>query len=280
MDTWFTVSGMRIHCLAVGVGTGAAGSTGAGEPPIIMVHGWAGAAADWAPLLRVLPAGRCAVAVDLPGSGQSDKPDAPYDIPWFLDFLRSFCTAAGAPSIILAGHSLGGLIAVHFTARFPAMVEKLILVDPYGMKGEKGKAEPLARLGPLVDAAFRLNRRTFIEREIRRNVLHRADPETLRAAVDSTASSILGREGARALARVTRRLVGRLHVDGLLPGIWQPTLLLWGEQDRLLPPRWAAAYAARLPRMTLKMIPDAGHMPMFERPLDVAEKIERFLDGS
>jgi 2-hydroxymuconate-semialdehyde hydrolase len=271
MDTWVTVNGMRIHCLAVGAD--------GNEPPIIMVHGWAGAAADWAPLLRVLPGGTRAIAVDLPGSGQSDKPDAPYDIPWFLDFLRTFCEAVGAPTIILAGHSLGGLITVHFAARFPSMVEKLILVDPYGLRGERGRGEPLARLGPLVDIAFSLNRRGFIERAIRTNVLHRAEKELVRAATDSTASSILGWEGARAVSRVTRRVVGRLHVDGLLPGISQPTLLLWGENDRLLPPRWGGAFAALLPRATLHMISAAGHMPMFEQPQEVAEKIACFLEG-
>jgi pimeloyl-ACP methyl ester carboxylesterase len=269
MDTWGTVNGMRIHWLA-------AGANG-NEPPIIMVHGWAGAAADWAPLLRVLPGRIRAIAVDLPGSGQSDKPDAPYDVPWFLDFLRAFCAAVGAPTIILAGHSLGGLIAVHFAARFPSTVEKLILVDPYGLRGEKGKGEPFARLGPLVDLALRLNRRWFIEREIRRSVLYRSDPELLRAATDSTACSILGRDGARALARVTRRVVGRLHVDGLLPGLSQPALLLWGENDRLLPPRWARTFTSLLPRVTLQTIPGAGHMPMFERPREVAEKIAGFL---
>ena len=274
MDTWVDVNGMRIHCLAAGVD--------GNEPLMVMVHGWAGAAADWAPLLRVLPGGRGeggrrAIAVDLPGSGQSDKPDAPYDMPWFLDFLRTFCAAVGAPTIVLAGHSLGGLIAVHFTAHFPSMVEKLILVDPYGLRGERSRGESLARLGPLVNAGFFLNRRPVIERAIRTNVLYRAEEELVRTAVDSTASSILGPEGARAIARVTRRVVGRLHVDGLLPAISQPTLLLWGENDRLLPPRWGDAFAALLPRATLHKIPAAGHMPMFERPREVAEKISRFL---
>jgi len=271
MDTWVTVNGMRIHCLA-------AGADG-NEPPIVMVHGWAGAAADWAPLLRVLPGGTRAIAVDLPGSGQSDKPDAPYDIPWFLDFLRTFCAAAGASTIILAGHSLGGLIAVHFAARFPSVVEKLILVDPYGLRGERGKGESLARLGPLVSLGFSLNQRAFIERAMRANVLHRPGEELVRTAVDSTASSILGPGGSRAIARVTRRVVGRLHVDGLLPGIFQPTLLLWGENDRLLPPKWGNVFASLLPRATLQTIPETGHMPMLERPAEVAEKIARFLEG-
>jgi pimeloyl-ACP methyl ester carboxylesterase len=160
------------------------------------------------------------------------------------------------------------------------MVEKLILIDPGGLKGEEGLNQRLARLGPLVNLAFRLNTRQFITWALRTNVLYNPPPESLRAAVDATAVSILGRDGARALARVTRRVIGRDPVDALLPGIFQETLVLWGEHDRLLPPRWAHAFAARLPRASLRMIADAGHMPMLEQPAVVAEMIVRFLRPS
>lgn len=271
MDAWVTVNGMRVHYLEVGAGTDG--------PPLVMVHGWAGAAADWAPLLRALPPGIRAIAVDLPGSGRSDKPDAPYDLPWFMDFLRSFCRELGFSTIDLAGHSLGGLLVVHFAARFPSMVGELVLIDPYGLEGQRGKWERLAHVRPLVRLAFSLNRRSFIERAMRRNVLHRPGPEVVQAATDSTASSILGREGARALARVTHRVIGREHVNGLLPGLSQPTLLVWGENDQLLPPRWAATFTSLLPRVTLQTIPETGHMPMFENPREVAERIARFFAG-
>jgi 2-hydroxymuconate-semialdehyde hydrolase len=264
------VNGMRIHCLE-------AGSAPEHEPPIVMVHGWTGAAADWAPLLGVLPAGMRAVAPDLPGCGLSDKPDAPYDVPWFLGFLHALCAALPASTIVLAGHSMGGQLAVHFAAHHPAMVEKLILIDPYGLRGEEGRMRPLARLGPLVNAAFALNRRWFIERAIRANVLHDQSPDLVKAAVESTATGILSRDGARANARITRRVIGRDHVDALLPGISQATLVLWGERDRLLPPAWADKFVSLLPRATLEKIPNAGHMPMFEQPARVAEAISRFL---
>jgi len=272
MDAWVTVRGMRIHYLATGPEPAESS-----QPPLVMVHGWSGAAADWAPLLKALPPGIRAIAVDLPGSGSSDKPDAAYDLPWFLDFLSAFCRAVDAPLITLVGHSLGGMMAVHFAARFPAALDKLILVDPYGMKGERGKWERLAHLRPIVRAAFSLNQRAFIRRAIRLNVLHSGDEELVQAATDSTASSILGREGARALARVTHHVVGRLHVDGLLPTLPQATLVLWGANDRLLAPSWAAAFSARIRRVTVQTIPESGHMPMFEKPREVAELVVQFL---
>jgi len=244
-----------------------------------MIHGWTGAAADWAPLLAALPSSVHALAPDLPGCGLSDKPDAPYDIAWFMSFLHAFCRSIHAPTVVLAGHSMGGQLAVHFTAHHPAMVDRLVLIDPYGLRGEEGRLRPLARLGPLVNAAFTLNRRAFIERAIRSNILHDQSPDLVKAAVDSTAASILGREGARANARITRRLIGREHVDALLPGISQSTLLLWGEQDKLLPPSWADVFASLLPRVSVQKVAQAGHMPMFEQPAVVADLIGTFLAG-
>jgi pimeloyl-ACP methyl ester carboxylesterase len=266
-----SVNGIRIHCIETG-------GSGVG-PLLLMVHGWAGSAADWDPLLRALPARIRAIAVDLPGCGLSDKPDAAYDMPWFLDVLHGLCAAFEARQIMLAGHSMGGQIAVHFVSRYPDIVEKLILIDPYGLKGQEGRRQPLARLGPVVNLAFLLNTRKFIEWAMRANVLHNPPPELLRTAVDSTAVSILGRDGARAIARITKRVIGRAYVDALLPGIFQETLVLWGDHDRLLPPHWAHAFASRLPRASLRMVADAGHMPMFEKPAVVAELIAELIDG-
>jgi pimeloyl-ACP methyl ester carboxylesterase len=263
------VNGIRVSCVETG-------SPGAGVP-LLMVHGWAGAAADWEPLQRALPAGIHSIAVDLPGCGYSEKPDAVYDIPWFLEILHELSAALDVPRIVLAGHSMGGQVAVHFASRYPGLVEKLILIDPYGLKGQEGRREPLARLGPVVNLAFLLNTRKFIEWTMRSRVLYKPSPESLRTAVDSTAVSILGRDGARAIARITRRVIGHAHVDALLPGIFQQTLVLWGDHDRLLPPRWAEAFVSRMPRATLRVVAGAGHMPMYEQPAAVAALVSEFL---
>jgi abhydrolase domain-containing protein 6 len=264
------VKGVRIRFLE-------SGGTGEGPAVLLMVHGWTGSADDWARLLRVLPPGLRAIAVDLPGCGLSEKPDAAYDMPYFMGALRSFCEALGIPRLILAGHSMGGQIAVHFTSRFPDIVDKLILVDPYGLKGEEGARLLLARLGPVVNLAFLLNSRFFIERAMRANLFLDPPQDLVRSAVEATAASILGRASARAISRITRRIIGREYVEALLPGVFQETLLIWGEKDRLLSPHWADVYASLLRRVTLRTVPGAGHMPMLESPDAVAGLITDFI---
>ena len=269
LERWVVVDGMRIRYLEAG------GQPG--DPAILMVHGWAGSAEDFRPLFSLLPSTARALAVDLPGCGQSDKPDAAYDLPYFVSFLKAFCDTLGLHRIVLLGHSMGGQFAVHFTARWPDRVERLILVAPYGLKGEEGIWLGLAGWGGFVDLGFRLNNRLFIEWAMRANVLYKAPPAVVNAAVESTARSILGPESARAIARITRNVIGHDYVEALLPGITQETLIIWGDHDRVLAPTWAETFLLAIPYARLVMVKDSGHMPMIEHPGETAGLIADFI---
>ncbi len=270
LERWDIVDGTRIRSLE-----------SAGTQPeataVLMVHGWAGSADDFRPLFAQLPSTVRAIAVDLPGCGQSEKPDAVYDLPYFVTFLKAFCDTRGLQRFVLLGHSMGGQFAVHFTSQWPEMVQRLVLIAPYGLKGEEGIWLPLAGWGSFVDLGFRLNNKLFIEWTIRANVLYRAPPAIVHAAVESTARSILGPEGARAIARITRNVIGHDYVEGLLPSIGQQTLIIWGDHDKVLAPSWASTFVTQIPRARLVMVKDCGHMPMIEHPEETAALIAGFV---
>jgi abhydrolase domain-containing protein 6 len=274
-DRWVDVDGMKIHCLDSDASPEPAARPG--SRVLLMLHGWSGSAEDFHPLFGFLAPDVRAIAVDLPGSGFSAKPDASYDLEFFLSFLQSLCRALGLTRLVLIGHSMGGQFAAHFVSRWPALVERLILIAPYGLNGQEGFWLTLARWGALVDFAFRLNTRLFIRWTLRVRVLYKPTAERLTAALDSTARSILGRESSRAIARTTRGVIGHGYVEGLLPRIRHETFVIWGDRDRVLAPRWAERFLALLPNARGAVLADAGHMPMVDKPEQTAALINDFL---
>jgi abhydrolase domain-containing protein 6 len=274
-DRWINVEGMRIRYVDSGVPAGP--DAPAGGRVLLMVHGWSGSAEDFRLLFGLLPTGLRAIAVDLPGSGLSVKPDVSYDLDFFVSFLRSFCITLGLERFVLVGHSMGGQFAAHFVSRWPDAVERLILIAPLGLTGEEGFLLKVARQGGIVDFAFRMNTRLFIRWTLRLNVLYKPSPEKLRIVLESTARSILGRESTRALARTTSRVIGHGHVEALLPRIRQETLVIWGNRDKVLAPHWAENFVALLPHARRTVVADAGHMPMVDKPETTAALMSGFL---
>ena len=195
---------------------------------ILLVHGFCGAGSHFEQLFPFLAdAGRC-VAVDLPGCAGSEKPDADYSVAYFVSFLDSFCRTLGLTSVILVGHSMGGQIAVHFTRSFPDRVDRLVLLAPDGLAGEEGIWLALTELGPLLEAGFSRTNRSMVEIALRTVIF--GDTTAVRPeVVDTFASQLDTVEGIRALAAITRDVIGHDPVDDILPLIPHETLVLWGD---------------------------------------------------
>jgi pimeloyl-ACP methyl ester carboxylesterase len=107
-----------------------------------------------------------------------------------------------------------------------------------------------------------------------------ARPERVsRTQVEAYAQPLRSRDGRYALARSARQLVtpGAAEAAARLAGITVPTLLIWGERDRVVPPSLGERLAAVLPDATLVVLPDCGHMPQEEQPRESLEVLRRFL---
>jgi abhydrolase domain-containing protein 6 len=272
---WGEVDSLAVRYSDTGVPEGSPDGEEA-PPTILFVHGYCGAAANFLPLFPFLaPSARC-VAVDLPGCGGSAKPGLDYDIPFFVGFLESFRRGLGLESFVLVGHSMGGQIAVHYTERYPETVQKLVLVAPDGLAGEEGGWRVITRLDPLIEAGLALTNRSFVTIALRTIIFH--DPTLVNPdLVDCFAGVLLTPEGAHATALITHGIIGRDPVDEVLPHIAHETLIIWGERDRLLSPRWAPRYIELLPQAELRIVPECGHAPMLEKPEQTARLIAEFL---
>jgi pimeloyl-ACP methyl ester carboxylesterase len=174
--------------------------------------------------------------------------------------------ALGLDEVILGGVSLGGWIAAEVAVRWPERVKKLWIADAPGLWVE---GQPLPDL-------FRV----LQDREqLRRLLFH--DPEGYMASLiikkDADEQSMIrGFQAMTVLARLVwerpynPKLADRLH------RVRCPTLLLWGDHDRLVPPAYGEAYKKYLPHAELKFIKDCGHLPMFEKEAEFVEALTAF----
>ena len=247
-------------------------------PPLLLLHGLGASSFSFRHNLARLAEKFRVLAPDLPGHGSSPAPgDGDYRLEALTRGLHDFLELHGLRRAAVAGNSLGGSLALLLARDYPERVAALILLAPAAAVTRVPLIfHPLrlpvlgglaaALLGPWIIAlALRLayHRRELITPEVQ------------------AAYARPFRELARRLA--FRRFCRQLQIppladiEAILRQIQQPTLLIWGEQDRILPLGQASWIKARLPQARLQLLPEVGHAPQEEAPDAVNEIIIDFL---
>lgn len=256
-------------------------AAGAG-PPLVLLHGDAESAFDWSWTLPALARTRRVYAPDLPGAGETANPVADYS-PAFLErFAASFLDTVGAGRAALVGNSLGGLVALRLALAEPARVGSLVLVAGSGL----GRAANLGLSSLAIPGygdlaiAWAGTKAGAAQRARSRARLLFARPGHAPGAWASEQYRLARTPGflAAQLAALRAALdpFGQREVLlDELPRLTMPTLVVWGERDRILPVSQARAALARLPNGSLEIIPDCGHLPQVEWP----DRFVRALDG-
>jgi pimeloyl-ACP methyl ester carboxylesterase len=274
--TWLRVDGLRIRCLT-------AGSDGR---PVLLLHGGGIDAADFSykHAIGPLASTRRVFAPDLPGYGWSDGPDGRYTLGFYAGFLGRLMDALGLERASLVGLSLGGGASLGFALRSPERVDRLVLVDSYGL----GTDIPRGRLGyllvraPLVDdltyALLRRSRRMI--RWSLYNLVH--DRSAVDDALVEDAYRLVNRTGAgRAFRSFQRSEVGwgglRTSYVNRLREVSVPTLIVHGASDEAVPVAWAYRAHRLIPGSQLGVIPRCGHWPPRERPGEFNRIVGEFL---
>ncbi len=242
--------GERVAVLEVGSG-----------PPLVLVHGLRGESLVMLPLAARLAArGWRVVAVDLPGHGHSPDPREPMDIGRAARIVRDAIGALGLDRPPVAGHSLGGWIAAWLALETPGAVGAVGLVAAAGLPFEP---PPWPDLLP----------RTVAEARRGLRLLFADPPPRVPAPVLWFAAR---RRVDASLDLLRSALSGRFLLDGLLPGMAVPALVVAGEEDRIVPLAAARGMAEELPGGRLEVVPRAGHMLVIEAPDRVAGILDRF----
>ncbi len=244
------------------------------DPCVVMVHGFTARGAHWFRMARKLPEQRCIIAVDLPGFGDSTfKPTAAYTPEVQADRLSALLKALplGNPQVDMVGNSMGGFITAEFALRHPEQTHSIALMDAAGVSS------------PVKSELFR-------QIDAGQNGFFAKDLESFRKFYAMTMSEppyvpgfIVDAVGAEALDRVPRHqyIFDQLQgprIDNQLGKIKVPTLIVWGDQDKLLHVSMTSVWR-KIPGSRVFIFKGVGHMPHLERPAESADLYNRFLTG-
>jgi pimeloyl-ACP methyl ester carboxylesterase len=258
----------------------------AGEgPPMVLLHGAGDNALDWRWVLPTLSRTHRVYAPDLPGSPDSARPAADYSPAFFERFAAAFADALSVESAAFVGNSLGGLIALRLALSEPARVNALVLVDSAGLGGAVNPVFNSVNVPGLAEAAmpFWRTRAGAYQRAWARTALLFAHPtkSVPREWLAEQCRLALSPGYLEAHVTALRALVSPLGQREVLVDrlslLEMPTLVVWGERDRVFPERQAREAVTRLQKGSLALIPDCGHMPHVECPDRFAAALERFL---
>ena len=236
---------------------------------IILLHGGNGSIEFWLYNILVLAQNHRVYAFDMVGSGRSDYPDGDYSLNSQAEFLRGFMTAFSIESATLIGNSMGGGVSLKFVRSYPDCVDKLVLVDTMGMGREINWAIKLITL-PAIAKLLRPGR-WMIPAMLRGNFYNGRKIPPAWMELRYPVFAIAGRnQSILSLAQSNFTLFGvrpevyQPIVDSL-PSITQQTLIIWGENDRIIPVKHAYV-AAKLPNSQLHIFSECGHHPYLEYP--------------
>jgi pimeloyl-ACP methyl ester carboxylesterase len=237
---------------------------------IILLHGGSGSIEYWIYNIANLAKYHQVYAFDMVGSGKSDFPIAAYSLSYQTEFLASFMSACSIDSATLIGNSMGGAVALQFTSLYPDRVDKLVLVDSMGFGREISIGIRLITL-PIVVNLLRPGR-WMIPAMLKSNFYHgkQISPEWMELrypifAMPGRNQAILSLGQSNFNLAGVRADVYQPIVDSLAK-ISQPTLIIWGEYDRIIPVKHAHIAAAGLPNSQLEIFPQCGHHPYLEYP--------------
>lgn len=233
-----------------------------GGPAVLFVHGAGGTQEHWRFQVRHVGPRWRALAVDLPGHGDSQG-DGYRTIAEYRDFVRALLDALGISRAVLVGHSMGGGIAQNFSLAYPDRLAGLVLVGT----GARLRVHP--------DIFTTIQRDMGEAGQLISQWAY--SPSALPATVAQAAEAF-----ARNRATVLEgdfRACDAFDVMHEIAAIRVPTLVLCGEEDRLTPVKYARFLQQQIPGAALTIIPGAGHLVMLEKPVEVNRALTAFLDA-
>jgi pimeloyl-ACP methyl ester carboxylesterase len=261
-ERWANLDGLKLRYLESGLGK---------KRHILFIHGLGSAADRWMKIPDDLSEDFHSVAIDLPGFGESDKPEMNYTIDQFRNIIMSFLDEiAIKEQTNVIGHSLGGYIASEIAIQNQNNVEQLVLIDSSGLL-----PKPTPILEQYLAAAMnptKSNVRAAFEKMV-------ADPKRIPAPlVDGFIRRISMPNAKHAFqSTLANSATTQIGLDRLKKIKSIPTLILWGIHDKVIPLEHSRFFKDSIADSRLEIIEDAGHAPFAEKPEQVSKLLREFL---
>jgi pimeloyl-ACP methyl ester carboxylesterase len=255
---------------------------GDGQLPVVLVHGLGGNTVTWEPVGELVAdaLGATVTALDLPGFGLTRLPAGTHsDFRTHSRVLHELVERLG-PAVVV-GNSMGGSLSVHLAAKHPELVRALVLVDPAQplAPGQHPHWGAMLRMGPTMfpplgrfvisTRARVLGSQRLVDRTLATTCYDatRCDPELRRRLVELSARRASFPEATGAFVDSARSLFWYLRsMPADVAAISSPTLIVHGENDRLVSIAGSRALVKRRPEFTLEAIDHCGHTPQLECP--------------
>jgi pimeloyl-ACP methyl ester carboxylesterase len=270
---WVILDGQPVNVIELGEG-----------PPLIFVHGLSGSWPNWLEQLPAFAATHRVITLDLPGFGHSPMPRERISISGYARVLDRLMDTLGIDAAAVVGNSMGGFVGAELAIAFPQRVERLVLISAAGIStyDHRGavRTVPVLRRAERILTAYTAWMASKSDTVARRPRLRDATlnlvtshPSRLPAALAAEQLRGSGKPG------FIQALEANLDYDfrERLGEIACPTLIVWGEKDRVITARDAAVFEQLIPGSRVVVYADTGHLAMIERPAAFNALLEEFL---
>lgn len=256
---------------------------GQGEPTFILLHGFGASVFSWREVVEPLAQHGTVIAYDRPAFGLTERPlewegESPYGPQAQVDIVLGLMDELGVEKAILVGNSAGGTVSMQVALQHPERVEALILVDAavYAGGGAPSWSRPILKtpqmnhVGPLIARQLQAQGVEFIK-----TAWH--DPSKITQDIfDGYQKPLQIANWDKALWQLTVASEESGLVERLAE-ITMPTLVITGDDDRIVPTEQSLRLADELPNAELKVIAQSGHLPHEEKPVEFMQAVTEFL---
>jgi len=230
--------------------------------PILILHGWGSSPKKWERVKENLESRGLEVHIpSLPGFGESSPPQKPWSVDDYADWVESFCEKKNLSQFFLLGHSFGGRIAIKLAVKHVERVIGLILCGAPAIRDDSAVREITMQTSSIFARKFSsFPLYHFFRRLFYKYLLRKTDYFKLAGSMKETFQKVVNED-----------------LSEYLPQIRVKTLILWGENDKLVPLETASMICNRILGSELFIFPNIGHSPHIEIPGDFSEAIANFI---